>query len=165
MRTLCVALAFFQVITYIPVEGSRYIGGTASAIPLNALGRLETSDEKALSFKWPTGGNTTAGEWRIPYDKVSYLGYGQHVGRRVGATTAATAPSVVIVPGLFVPLMWSKKRRHYLTIAYTDEQGKPQGAVFLVGKKAIRILLATLEVRTGKKVQYEDEEARKAGNK
>jgi hypothetical protein len=61
--------------------------------------------------------------------------------------------------------MWSKKRRHYITLAFKDDQGKAQTAIFLLGKKAIRTLPKILEVRTGVKLQYEDEDARKVGNK
>jgi hypothetical protein len=61
-----------------------------------------------------------------------------------------------------VPLLLVKKRRHYLTIEFLDEKGKKQGAIFLVGKKAIENLLDDLEAKTGKKTHYEDEEARKA---
>lgn len=64
-----------------------------------------------------------------------------------------------------LPILFSKKRRHYLTIEYQDEQGHAQAAIFEVGKDAIRTVLKTLEVRSGKQVEYEDEDARKAGNK
>ncbi len=64
-----------------------------------------------------------------------------------------------------VPLLPTKKRRHYLTIEFLDGNGKSQGAIFLVGKKAIGTLLDDLEAKTGKKIQYEDDEARKAREK
>ena len=35
--------------------------------------------------------------------------------------------------------------------------------VFRVGKNNIRVMLVSLEARTGLKVEYQDEEARKAG--
>ena len=71
----------------------------------------------------------------------------------VASTGGLAAPVVV-------PLLLVKKRRHYLTIEFLDQKGKKQGAIFLVGKKAIGSLLDDLEAKTGKKVQYEDEEAR-----
>jgi hypothetical protein len=49
-----------------------------------------------------------------------------------------------------------------LTIQFLDDKGKSQGAIFLVGKKAIGPLLDDLEAKTGKKTQYEDEEATRA---
>ncbi len=163
MKPACLALALLQVITYVPVEQSQYVGGTVTAIPQQAVGELSTADENILSFTWPKG-ESGGGEWRIPYNRITYLGYGQHAGRRVG-TAAALAPASVLVVPVFVPVMWSKKRRHYLTLAFKDDQDKQQAVIFMVGKKSIRVLPTVLEVRTGLKLQYEDEEARKTGTK
>jgi hypothetical protein len=157
-------LLMFQVITYIPTESAQYVGGTVTTIPQQAVGDLVTADENMLSFTWQKGGQSAGGEWRIPYKRVTYLGYGQQAGRRVGIAAALTPASVVAAP-VFVPVMWSKKRRHYLTLAFRDDQDKPQTVIFMVGKKSIRVLPKILEVRTGIKLQYEDEEARKVGNK
>jgi hypothetical protein len=157
-------LLFFQVITYIPNEAAEYVGGSVTTIPQQAVGELITADENILSFTWQKGKQSGGGEWRIPYNRVTYLGYRQHAGRRVGTATALAPASVMIAP-VFVPVMWSKKRRHYITLAFKDDQDKAQTAIFLLGKKAIRTLPKILEVRTGVKLQYEDEEARKVGNK
>ena len=164
MKPACLVLLLFQVITYIPTESVQYVGGTVTTIPQQAEGDLNAGDENMLSFIWQKGGPSAGGEWRIPYNRVTYLGYGQHAGRRVG-TSAALAPASVVLAPVFVPVMWSKKRRHYLTLAFKDDQEKPQTVIFLVGKKSIRVLPKILEVRTGIKLQYEDEEARKVGNK
>jgi hypothetical protein len=43
--------------------------------------------------------------------------------------------------------------------------GQTQAAIFEVAKESIRSVLKALEVRSGKKVQYEDKEAEKTGNK
>jgi len=48
-------------------------------------------------------------------------------------------------------------------LGYADEAGKQQAAVFQVGKGDIRSILAGLEARTGLKVSYQDDEARRAG--
>lgn len=156
----CVMLALFQVITYIPGRSAKYIGGTVSAIPQEVVGELDTSDQKALSFEWAETDKTKE-NWRIAYTQVTALSYGQHAGRRVGSAVATG----VLTMGAGSLLLLTKKRRHYLTIDFLDEKGKSQGAIFLVGKKAIRPLLDGLEAKTGKKTQYEDEEARKAREK
>jgi hypothetical protein len=57
----------------------------------------------------------------------------------------------------------SKKRQHFLTVGFSDAQGKQQALVFKVDKKKIRSVLVALEARTGLKVQFQDQEARKAG--
>lgn len=128
----------------IPKDKAVYVGGTTSALKAGTESTLDVSGETGLVFS----------DWRLQYAKVTALSYGQHAGRRVGAAILVAWP-----------LLFSKKRRHYLTIEYTDDQGKQQAAIFEVGKDAIRTDLKTLEVRTGKKVEYEDEEAKKSGNK
>jgi hypothetical protein len=134
---------------------AEYIGGTVNAIPANTQAVLDLSGESAMDFKWKSG------DWNIPYVSVTSLEYGQHAGRRVGATVGAA-----LALGVFaLPILLSKKRRHYLTIGFTDSDGKPQAAIFEIGKDAIRSSLTVLETRTGKKMDYEDDEARKAGTK
>ena len=64
-----------------------------------------------------------------------------------------------------LPILFSKKRRHYLTLEFTNEQGMTQAAIFELGKDVTRTMLATLKARTGKEIEYEDEEARESGNK
>ena len=78
--------------------------------------------------------------------------YGQKAGRRVGL-------AIAVSPWLLL----SKKRKHFLTIGWKDEQDKQHAAIFEVGKSVIRVTLTTLEARTGKKVDYQDDEARKSG--
>jgi hypothetical protein len=137
-------------------DKSLYVGGTVSAIPQNTEGKINADDSKVAVFHWDKD------EWKIPYDKVSSLSYGQHAGRRVGATVALGVTTLGIGA---LPMLFSKKRRHYFTIGYKDDAGADQAAIFEVGKDAVRTLLKTMEVRTGKKIEYEDDEARKAGNK
>jgi len=159
--TACVVLALFQVVTYIPTRSAKYIGGTAT-IPQEVVGALRATDQKTLSFEWAETKKTEGQTWRIAYSQVTGLSYGQHAGRRVGASTAVVASTGLLGAPVVVPLLLVKKRRHYLTIEFLDEEGKKQGAIFLVGKKAIGTLLDDLEAKTGKKSQFEDENARKA---
>lgn len=121
-----------------------YVGGTISSVKENTEGKISTVDASALIFEHK-GGKVT-----IPYDKVNSLEYGQKAGRRLGLAVA--------VSPLF---LFSKKRRHYLTIGFTDENQKQQAAVLELGKDVIRPTISALETRTGKKVDYQDDEARK----
>ncbi len=91
------------------------------------------------------------GELKIPYDRVNDLEYGQKAGRRLGL-------ALTISPWLLL----SKKRKHFPTVGYQDENDKQQAAVFELGKDIVRTTLASLEARTGKKIDYQDEEARKS---
>ena len=123
-----------------------YIGGTINTIKEGTEGTSSAKDEKVFVFDYKTGKLT------IPYDRVNDLEYGQKAGRRLGLALA-------ISPWLLL----SHKRKHFLTVGYLDENDKQQAAVFELGKNVIRVTLTTLEARTGKKIEYQDEEARKSG--
>jgi hypothetical protein len=56
-----------------------------------------------------------------------------------------------------------KKRQHYLTVGFEDNEGRQQALVFRVDKNEIRTILVSLEAKTGQRVQYQDAEARKQG--
>jgi hypothetical protein len=123
-----------------------YIGGTVNSIKEGTEGVTSAKDEKQYSFK------SKGGDISIPYDRVDSLEYGQKAGRRLGL-------ALTISPWLLL----SKKRKHFLTISWKDEADKQQAAVLELGKDVIRTELATLEARTGRKIEYQDDEARKSG--
>jgi hypothetical protein len=129
-------------------SGSRaeYIGGTVAALPSKSEGKLNTTDENVFLFR------AKRVSVRIPYTKINTIEYGQRVNRRY-------AEAVLISPILLL----SKKRRHFLTVDYTDDDGHQQAMVFQVPKSEIRTLLVSLEAKTGRRVEFQDEEARKAG--
>ena len=129
-----------------PGSRAEYVGGTVAALPSKSEGRLNTTDQEAFLFR------TRQASVRIPYEKINTLEYGLRVNRRY-------AEAVLISPVLLL----AKKRRHFLTVGYTDEQGRQQAMVFEVPKGAIRSVLVSLEAKTGRKVEFQDEEARKAG--
>jgi len=60
-------------------------------------------------------------------------------------------------------LLLSKEHKHFVTLGYVDAEGKQEVLVFRVDKGDIRSVLAGLEARTGRRVEYQDGEARKAG--
>ena len=122
-----------------------YVGGTRPDLSQGAAGRIDASDEGYLVFF------AKSGSFRLPYDKVNLLEYGQNVSRRYML-------ALTISPMFFM----AKKRRHFLTIGYQDESGKQQAVLFRVEKSDIRAVLVTLEARTGLRVEYQDEEARRA---
>ena len=59
--------------------------------------------------------------------------------------------------------LFSKKRKHFLTVSYNDAAGKEQAAVLELGKDIIRTTLTIVSTRSVKEIEYQDEEARKAG--
>ncbi len=122
-----------------------YVGGTAAGIE-GKSGRIVTTDDAFLEFR------CKGKEVYIGYDKINLLEYGQNVDRRI--------TMAVIISPLF---LLSKKRQHFLTVGYGDKQGKQQALVFKVDKNSIRSVLVALEARTGLKIQFQDDEARKKG--
>ena len=83
---------------------------------------------------------------------------GQKAGRRVGAAVATT----VLLGPIGLVSLFSKKRKHFLTIGYKDANGKDQVAVLELGKDIVRTTLPIIEARSGKQIEYQDDEARKA---
>jgi predicted ribosome-associated RNA-binding protein Tma20 len=86
----------------------------------------------------------------VPYDKVNTVEYGQHVGRRY--------MEAVLLSPLF---LLSKSRKHFVTVGYVDANGRQQALVMQVDKGDVRAVLAGLEAKTGRRVEYTDDEARK----
>lgn len=123
-----------------------YVGGTQQGLAEKPDGALDTTHEQYLFFR------TRQLTMQVPYDHVNLLEYGQKVNRRL-------AMAIVISP----MLMLSKKRAHFLTVGYSDGDGHQQAMIFRVDKNDIRALLVSLEARTGRKITFQDEEARKAG--
>ena len=56
----------------------------------------------------------------------------------------------------------SKKRKHSLTVGFKDQAGKDQVAVLELGKDVVRTTLAIVQTRSGKQIEYQDDEARKS---
>jgi hypothetical protein len=127
-----------------------YLGGTVTA-KTGQEGLFDLKGTEYAVFR-----SKKEDEIRIPYAAVTSIEYGQKAGRRVGA---AVATSILVSP-VGLALLLSKKRKHIVTIGWTVD-GKNDAAVFELGKTAIRPALATLEARTGHKIEYESEDARK----
>src|SRR5262245_43984618 len=119
-------------------------GGTLAEVPAKARGRLDLTSQHTMLLRFPQS------EVRIDYLKVNTIEYGQNLSRRYAA-------AIVISPILLL----SKSRRHFVTVGYLDAAGRQQALVFRVEKGDIRAVLASLEARTGRRVEYQDNEARK----
>jgi len=125
---------------------AEYVGGTISQIPDGCSGSVTAVDEQYFVFY------SKKASWRVPYDKINLLEYGQRVDRRY------------VAAALLSPLfLLAKKRTHFLTVGYSDDENRQQAMVFRVSKDDIRMMLVSLEARTGRKVEFQDDDARKAG--
>jgi hypothetical protein len=154
MRVFAWALLAFTSGVFLPPlllagdSGARahYVGGTVAGLPSKSEGKIHMTDEEGLVFR------SKSASVRIPYDKISTIEYGQRVSRRF-------AEAILISPLLLL----AKKRKHFLTVGYTDEQGRRQALVFQIDKSGVRAVLVSLEAKTGRKVEFQDDKARKAG--
>jgi hypothetical protein len=126
-------------------HNTMYVGGTLT-IKQETEGRSSTADEKVFVFEYH------GGKLEVPYERMNELEYGQKAGRRIGV-------AILVSP---IALL-SKKRRHFLTINYLDESEKQQAVVLELGKDVVRTTLASVQARSGRKIEYQDEEARKNG--
>ncbi len=125
---------------------AEYVGGTVAKLTEGRGGNVETTDQRFFVFY------SKQASVRVAYDQINLVEYGQKVDRRY-LSAALISPILIL----------SKKRSHFLTVGFKDEQGAQQALIFRVDKSSIRSLLVSLEARTGLKIQFQDEEARKAG--
>ena len=132
----------------IPSKKAVYRGGTLTLPKPSTKGELRVTEPNEFVFDYG------AGQLRVPYGRINILEYGQKTGRRLGL-------AIVLSPAFLL----SRKRKHYLTINYLDSDEEQQVAVFELGKKIVRTTLAGLEARTGLRIEYQDEEARKASKR
>jgi len=123
-----------------------YIGGTVPGVHSKSTVRIDVEQSDVMQF------SSTRTSFAVPWGNVTTIEYGMRVSRRY-------VEAVLISPVFLV----AKKKSHYLTIGYQDADGAQQAIVLQVGKDEIRALLVSLEARTGRRIEYQDEEARKAG--
>jgi hypothetical protein len=125
---------------------AEYVGGTITQIPGGCHGTLQAVDAEFFVFY------SGKASWRVPYAKINLVEYGEKVDRRYLAA--------VLISPLF---LLAKKRQHFLTVGYSDEDDHQQAMIFKVSKDDIRAMLVSLEARTGRKVEFQDDDARKSG--
>ena len=124
---------------------AQFIGGTVPGLTAKSSALLDLTGADALVF---SSGQT---QLRIDYRKVNSLEYGQTVSRRYAA-------AVLVSPVLLL----SKARKHFVTVGFVDSAGSQQALVFRVEKGDIRTVLASMEARTGRRIEFQDDEARKS---
>lgn len=120
-----------------------YVGGSINGIPEKTEGKLNLEGKGAVF-------TSKKGEFSIPFQAVTSLEYGQKAGRRVGVAIAISPIALL-----------SKKRKHFLSIGYADAAGAKQGVVFEIGKGKTHSVISAFETKSGKKVEFESEEAKK----
>jgi hypothetical protein len=164
LAVLLIGALFFDTTAFaLGSKNTGYKGGTVPGFDGakdEIEGLLDTSNADHLVYTAtdkPFRGKT----FSIPYSRIIDLEYGQKAGRRVGAAVATT---IIFGPIGLLSLL-SKKRNHYLTIGFKDDSDKDQVVILELGKDIVRTTIPIIETRSGKKVEYQDEEARNSANK
>jgi hypothetical protein len=146
MRLLAVWLVFAALVPAATGNKVSYVGGTIAGVPGHSHAKIDVADPAALSLHLKDKAIS------IAWDDITTIEYGLHVDRRY--------LEAVLISPLF---LMAKKRSHFVTIGFTDDDGEHQAVVLEVGKDDIRQLLVSLEAKSGRRVEYQDDEARKAG--
>jgi len=128
----------------------RYLGGMWTDLKEGTEGTVELGEDAAVF-------HFSGKSYRLPYASITSLEYGQKVGRRIGATIGWGVTTLGVAA---LPMLLSKKRRHFATIGYVDEAGKPQGLVVEFGKEINRSAMKMLSLKSGKEIEFESEKAR-----
>jgi hypothetical protein len=133
------------------------IGGNSAAYRGGTIAVKEGTEAKfSLQGDHFTFQPGKKGAVAIPYENIQTLEYGQKAGRRIGAAVGLT----ILAGPLGLLALMSKKRRHMVSLTWTNAQGKTDAAVFEFGKDSIRAALNSLSARSGKEVEYESEDAK-----
>jgi hypothetical protein len=148
MKPSLLALLVLSTVLQAGESGSRaqYVGGTVPGLKTKSDIRIAVTQDDFLKI------SAHHETFEIPYKDVTNLEYGMRVSRRY--------VEAVLISPIFLA---AKRKSHFLTIGYMDRDGRNQALVLEVSKDDIRPLLVSLEARTGRRIDYQDEEARKAG--
>ncbi len=153
-----IALIVCLLIFYEPLAAGvgkmnvRYLGGSWTDVRPGQEGKFYYTDEGVV-FQWKG-----VAPHLLRYDAITSIEYGQKVGRRIGATIALGVTTLGLMA---LPLLLSKKRKHFATIGFRDEDGERQALVLEFGKRATKAALNTMALRSGVEIEFESEEAKK----
>lgn len=120
-----------------------YRQGRAPGVTENTRGTLDTSAADLLQFTWEKG------SWKVPFPQIRTI--------YVSLTRRPESGAVFGLPGV------GAKRKLLLSLLFVDDRGANRNAVFFLPGAPLREFLQALENKTGRKIVYESEEARRAG--
>lgn len=129
----------------------RYLGGTFEQVKQGAEGDVAFKDD-VMVFTW------NKHDFPLAYKDVTSIEYGQKVGRRIGATIGWGVTTLGLAA---LPMLLSKKRKHFATIGYKDKEGRAQGLVLEFGKNVNRSALKMISLKSGVQIEFETEQAEK----
>ena len=116
-----------------------YYQGRVEELPQRKPGKLDVSDAEILQFTWEKG------SWKVLYSEIKTV--------YISLSRRSVMVEVFGVPGA--------KRKLLLSLVVADRPGGARNCVFYLPRGATRDFMRTLETKTGRRVVYESEEARK----
>jgi len=131
-RLVAVCLFFIVALPGLAVEDGNvmYVGGTVAGLKQGELCKLDLRSQAELSFE------SSSAKLLVPFAKIDSYGYSKEVAHHLG-----------VLPAIAVGLLKKRQRKHFLRIAYHDENSAPQVVVFEVPKTMPLTLLAILQER------------------
>ena len=130
VTALCLLLIFSLPALAVDDGNVMYLGGTAPSLKEGTVGKLDLKSQTHLIFESPTG------KVAIPFARIDFYEHSEEVAHHLG-----------VLPAIAVGLLKIRHKRHFLRIAYRDEDNASQVAIFEVPKKMPRTLLAVLQQR------------------
>src|ERR1700674_450206 len=108
--TFCLLFALALPMAAVEDDQVMYAGGTAPALRVGVVGRLDTTSEKSLTFE------SSGTKLLIPYADIQSFEYSTEVTRHLG-----------VLPAIGVGLVKMRRHRHYSRISYPGPNNGPQG--------------------------------------
>ena len=129
---MAVCLFFILTLPGLAVDDGSvmYVGGTVASLKQGERCKLDTKSQTELSFV------SSSGKALVPFAKIDSYGYSEEVAHHLG-----------VLPAIAIGLVKKRQRKHFLRLAYHDENDAPQVAVFEVPKTMPLTLLAILHER------------------
>ena len=129
-RMVGLCLLLIVPLATIAIENGQvmYAGGTVAVLKEGAIGKLNTTSPTALSFE------TSGSRLVIPFANIESYEYSQEVARHLG-----------VLPAIATGLVRHRQKRHFVRIAYKEEDNAKQVAIFEVSKEMPHTLLAILQ--------------------
>ncbi len=167
--TFCLSLSLLlacDAVAAVRGHSTLYVSGTTKDLTAGQSGTFDPTGKNGTILFISKDGKSTLS---IPDADVTAMEYGEHAGRRVGATIALGVTTLGLAA---LPVLFSKKKRHYLTIYYntdpklatteraklaSDPNATAQGdvVVFEINKNDYANDLQELQAKTGVKVSME----------
>jgi hypothetical protein len=101
------------------------------------------SDSRARHVRFDTGGRAA---FEVPFESIKSIHYEK-----------ASKPRYAAGLLLAWPLLFTKSKKHYLTIQYVDGAGQGKFEIVRLDKRNFTMALATLEADTGMKIDRSEE--------